>query len=108
MKKIMGQVQYLGPHVKALGLGYAKLYRDGVEPHLYEWFQRCPALREMFIPIANVAVVRRELNFDYAHNMCGTTGRYVTFYREVQKWLAQTTQDKPKPSGITMKQTTHA
>lgn len=105
MNKITGQVQYLGPVIKALGLNYSKLYRDGIEPQLYPWIARCPALGEMFVPVADVAKVRRELNFDYAHNMRGDTGRYVTFYRDVLNWLAKTTKQQPQPSGITMKET---
>ena len=105
MKEITGQVMYMGPHVFFLGLGYSKTYRNGIEQGLYPWIAKCPALGELFIPIERVGAVRRELNFDYAHNMRGTTGKFVTFYREVQSWLAQTTAErKQTPSGITIEQ----
>ena len=102
--RITGQVIYMGPHVRHLGLGYGAIFRNGIHEHLYDSIKLCPALGELFIPVADVAVVRKELNFDYAHNMCGSTGRFVTLYREIQKWIAVTTQQaKPPPSsGITM------
>jgi hypothetical protein len=100
---ITGQVMYLGPHVGFLGLHYNKTYRDGIDPQLYDWITRCPALGELFIPVDKIATVRKELNFDYAHNMRGETGRHVTFYREVQKWLATAKQKQQEsPSGITL------
>ena len=92
---------YLGPHVAFLGLGYSKTYRNGIEPQLYEWIAKCPALGQLFIPVAQIGAVRRELNFDYAHQMKGTTGRYVVFYREVQQWLATLKVNK-SASAITL------
>jgi hypothetical protein len=103
MKEITGQVIYMGPHIRHIGLGYGTIFRDGIHQHLYQSIAACPALAELFIPVAQVAVVRKELNFDYAHNMKGTAGRHVTLYREVQKWAAHTQQQKPTPSsGITI------
>jgi hypothetical protein len=103
MKQITGQVIYMGPHVRHLGLGYGTIFRNGIHKHLYESIKECPALGEMFIPIANVSEVRKQLAFDYAHNMCGTVGKHVTFYREVQKWIAFSREPKPTPSsGITL------
>ena len=100
MKKITGQVQYLGPHLPHLGLNYSTIFRDGIHAHLYESIEKCSALGELFIPIKRVSAVRRELNFDIAHRLRGT-GRYSTFYREVQKWRAtQTKQTKTKPITI--------
>lgn len=100
--QITGQVMYVGPHVGFLGLHYNKVWRDGIDPQLYEWFTRCPALGQLFVPVQQVGEVAKELNFDYARNMRGTTGRYVTFYREVQKWLARMQQTQPAPSGVTL------
>jgi hypothetical protein len=94
MKEIKGQLLYMGPHIGFLGLYYHKGYLDGIEPQLYPWIEKCPALGEMFIPIADVGRVRRELNFDYAHNMKGTTGKFVTFYRAIQAWLATAKEQK--------------
>lgn len=103
MKQITGQVIYMGPHVRHLGLGYGNIFRDGIHKHLYDSIAACPALGELFIDVENVASVRKELAFDYAHNMLGTKGKHVTFYREVQRWLAQQQQQKPTPtSGITI------
>lgn len=108
MKKIRGQVIYMGPHLSHLGLGYGNIFRDGIHEHLYESIAACPALGQLFIHIENCATVRKELAFDYAHNMRGTHGQHVTFYREVQKWLAKqqkNKQQKPTPSsGITIEQ----
>jgi hypothetical protein len=106
-KQIRGQVQYLGPQVPQLGLSYSTLFLDGIYPHLYETIAQCPALGELFIPIARVAVVRRELNFDIARNMRGTEGRYVAFYREVQRWVRTQTQMKEKKQPITIIEENH-
>jgi hypothetical protein len=95
-KLIVGQVIYMGPQVPLLGLGYGCIFRDGIHPHLYSAIAQCGALGELFVPVAQTGVVRRELDFDIARNMRGRTGRYVTFYREVQQWLTkQTQQHKP-------------
>lgn len=99
---IAGQVMYMGPHIGFLGLGYSKLWRNGIDPQLYQWITVCPALGGLFIPVAEVAKVRKELAFDYAHNMRGTTGPHVEFYRVVQKWLADHKQKTQSPSGITL------
>jgi hypothetical protein len=107
-RMIIGQVIYMGPQVPHLGLSYSNIFRDGIHPHLYNAIAQCPALGALFIPIAECARVRLELNFDYAHNMKGTKGSHVAFYKEVQRWIAELTKTKPKPSGITMKQTHHA
>jgi hypothetical protein len=104
---ISGHVMYMGPRIQHLGLGYSALFRNGIHPTFYPAIEQCPAIGELFIPVADIGKVRRELNFDYAHNMKGTTGRHVTFYREIQKWIAQVTQQKPQPSGITL-ETHHA
>jgi hypothetical protein len=106
-KIITGHVIYVGPHVNAMGLNYNKTFRDGIYPHYYDFIAKCPAIGELFVPIAKLSSVMRELAFDYAHNMRGTRGSYVTFYREVQKWLASTNQPQ-SPSGINLEQTTHA
>jgi hypothetical protein len=106
-KQITGQVIYLGPQVPHIGLSYGTIFRDGVYPHFYLHFAHCPALAELFVPVPQVAQVRRELNFDLARNMRGTKGRYVTFYREVQKWLADTKQPKTQKP-ITIKEEHHA
>jgi hypothetical protein len=103
MKKIEGQVIYMGPHLRHIGLGYGAIFRNGIFKHFYEEIARCPALGELFIPVAQVAAVRKELAFDYAHNMRGTTGPHVTFYREVQRWIAhEQNQTKTPSSGITI------
>ena len=109
-KQIKGQVIYMGPHVRHLGLNYSAIFRNGVTKHLLEAADQCAALGELFIPVANCGAVRKELAFDYAHNMKGTVGRHVTFYREVQKWLASTQQQKPNSpsSGLTIEPQSHA
>ena len=108
-RTITGQVIYMGPHIRHLGLGYGAIFRNGIHKHLYESIAECPALGDLFVPVAQCAAVRKELNFDYAHNMRGERGRFVTFYREVQKWLAFGREpQQPTPSGVTTEQLNHA
>lgn len=97
MKKFTGQLIYLGPNVGKLGLYYHKGYIDGIEPQLYSWIEKCPALGGLIVPVWRTAEVMRELKFDYAHNMRGTQGKYVTFYREIQRWLATQPNEDRKP-----------
>ena len=100
---IKGQVIYVGPHIQHLGLNYGAIFKDGIYAHFYDVAKECPAFTELFVPVADYARVRRELNFDYAHNMRGTSGRFVTFYQAVLGWLTQKKKQKPKtPSGITL------
>jgi hypothetical protein len=100
MNAIEGQVMYLGPHVAGLGLYFSKTWRNGVEKELMPMLKHCPAIGSLIVPVADIGKVLRSLNFDYAHNMRGTTGPHVRFYREVQQWLASTkTASKP----LTMK-----
>lgn len=107
-QQITGQVMYMGPHIRHLGLGYSAIFLDGVHPHLYKAIEACPALGALFVPVAEIATVRRELAFDYAHNMCGTSGSHVVFYKAVQQWIAeQTKQKKTAHTGITL-EPTHA
>jgi hypothetical protein len=101
MKRITGTVMYLGPIVKQFGLYYSKTWRGEVnDENVYRAIAACKSIGQLIVPIATVGAVRRELSFDYAHNMRGTTGRFVTFYREVQKWLAQ---PKQPSTGVTLK-----
>lgn len=99
--EIVGQVIYLGPRIHHLGLGYGAIFRNGIHPSLHAAIESCPAIGELMIPVAQVGAVRRELNFDIAHNMKGTTGKHVTFYREVQNWLAKAKQQQPSTVEVT-------
>jgi hypothetical protein len=104
-RAITGQVIYLGPTISSLGLYYHKGYIDGIEPQLYDWIAKCPAIGELLVPVAQCGAVLRELAFDYAHNMKGTRGKYVTFYQAVQGFIAHMQKKTPAPSsGITLKQ----
>jgi len=97
--KIEGQVIYLGPMIRGVGLYFSKTWRDGVhDANVYKAIEQCRAIAELIVPVTQTGYVLRELNFDYAHNMRGTTGKHPTFYREVQKWLAQRKQ--PQTSGV--------
>lgn len=100
MREITGQVIYLGPQLQHIGLAYGTIFKDGIYKHLYDTIAQCPAIGELFIPIAQVAEVRRELNFDLGRQLRGTQGRHVTFYREVQNWLANLKQNKPHSAGV--------
>jgi hypothetical protein len=94
MKKIKGQVIYLGPMMPNLGLQHGTIFCDGIFDTFYPWIEKCPAMGQLFVPVARCAEVRRELNMDIGRNIRGTTGKFVTFYREVQNWLAKEPQKK--------------
>lgn len=106
---ITGQVRYLGPTIAGIGLHYGMGFKNqgdksSIYLHIYQFIEQCPAIGQLFIPAARVAVVRRELNFDYARNMRGTQGKYVTFYREVQNWLAERAKNtQPSAKGVKLK-----
>jgi hypothetical protein len=78
---------YMGPRLHSFGIGYGNVFYNGLHPNLQQAQELCPAISGLLVPVEQTAIVRRELNFDYAHEMRGTTGKYVTFYREIQKWL---------------------
>ena len=105
MKKITGQVIYCGPMIPSIGLQYGAIFRNGIHEHLYQFFSECPALRSLFVPIKDYARIRRELNFDIARNLRGTEGKHVTFYHEVQNWLAA--KQGPSPKAATSIGVTH-
>lgn len=107
MRKIKGHVRYVGPTVAGLGLHYGNTFTNGIWPHWYPFIKECPALGELFVPVEDWAVVRRELDFDYARNMRGTKGKYVAFYQQVQNWLADRAKKQP-PSQEGVKVTHHA
>lgn len=99
------QVIYMGPRLHAYGIGYGNVFYNGTHPRLQQVIQLCPAIGQLIVPVAQTARVRAELNFDYAHNMRGTEGKFVAFYREVQNWLSSHNK-QPKPKAIEV--TTHA
>jgi hypothetical protein len=108
IKLITGQVMYLGPRIQSVGLGYSQTFRDGIFEHYYDLIESCPSIGALFVPIKDVGRVLRELDFDYSHNMRGKTGRFVTFYNEVQRWLAsRSTTNQTAHAGVTL-QTKHA
>jgi hypothetical protein len=102
MNRITGQVIFLGPTMPGLGLQHGTIFYDGIFETLYPWIARCPAIGDLFVPIAQCGAVRRELNMDLGRQVRGKTGKYVTLYKEVQKWLAtqpQKQETKP-PTGV--------
>lgn len=105
-ERIIGQVIYCGPTIPQLSLHTGNIFADGIYEHFYNVIAACPSLGPLFVPVAQHAAVRRELNFDLARNMRGAGGKYVTLYREVQKWLEQRAKDsnQPKPKGVKIKQ----
>ena len=104
MTKITGQVRYLGPTIAGIGLHYGTGFTDGIYDHWYQFIKQCPSIGQLFIPADRVAIVRRELNFDYARNMRGTAGKYVAFYQEIQKWLAERAKkQQPSAEGVKVK-----
>jgi hypothetical protein len=101
--RITGQVIYLGPMIRHYGLYYSKTFRDGInDQNVYQAIAECPSVLQMIVPVEKIAEVLHQLRFDYGHNMQGTTGRYVTFYREIQKWLAQP-KKQPTPPSVQLK-----
>jgi hypothetical protein len=97
-KQITGQVVYCGPPIPWLGLTGRNIFKDGIYPHFYPYFEQCPALAELFIPMADRAAVARQLNIDIGRVMRGTNGKYVVFYHEVETWLAKRAKEKPTPT----------
>jgi len=97
---------YLGPMIPQLGLQYGALFKHGIiHPSFDRAIKDCRALGELFVPVTECAIIRRELNFDLARNMRGTTGKYVALYHEVEKWLANQVKQKKEPStGVTITQ----
>jgi len=109
MNPITGQVIYVGPNIMHAGLMRGTIFRNGVFKAFDPLLEECPTLRELFVPIAEYAPIARELNFDIARNMRGHSGKHVTFYREVQKWLAnrpQAINKTPTTTGVNI--TSHA
>ena len=100
MNKIIGQVIYMGPQLPHLGLSYSNIFKNGIHEHLYQAIAACPALGQLFVPVAKCAAVRRELDFDFAHNMRGSTGSYPELYRAVEAWRKKQIEIK---SGVTIK-----
>jgi hypothetical protein len=98
MSAITDQVIYLGPRLHAFGIGYGNVFYNETHPRLKELIVQCPAIKGLLVPVEQCGVVRRELDFDYAHNMRGTTGKHVTFYREIQNWLRSRKQTKQTPT----------
>jgi hypothetical protein len=86
---ITGQHIYLGPRLNAYGIGYAAVFYNGRHPRLQEAIDHCPSVAQLLVPVAEAGRVMRELNFDYAHNMKGGTGKHPTFYREIERWLIE-------------------
>jgi hypothetical protein len=81
------QVIYLGPRLHHYGIGYGNVFYGGMHPQMRAAIDKCPAVGELLVPVADAGRVQLELNFDYAHNMRGESGGFVTFYREIQNWL---------------------
>jgi hypothetical protein len=102
---IKDQVIYLGPRLHAYGIGYGNVFYNGMHPRLKQAIKSCPAIGALVVPVAQTAAVRKELAFDYAHNMRGTAGKFVAFYSEVQQWL-NSHNKQPKPKSIEVN--THA
>jgi hypothetical protein len=108
MERITGQVIYVGPTIPQLGIHYGNIFSDGIFEHFYNYIAACPSLGALFVPVAQHAAVRRELNFDYARNMRGKKGRYVQLYNEVQRWLSERAKasdsQTPTTKGVKLKQ----
>lgn len=97
---------YMGPRLHSYGIGYGNVFYNGVHPRLLQAIKACPSVGQLLVPVAQAAQVRKELAFDYAHNMRGTAGKFVTFYREVQNWL--NSRKQPKQTTTNQKETHNA
>jgi hypothetical protein len=101
---IKGQCIYLGPRINSIGLGRNMIFRDGVHQSFHVAIEACPAIGALIVPITQNAEVRKQLAFDYAGNMRGTSGKFVAYFREVQNWLAkQATAQKQTSTGVNIK-----
>jgi hypothetical protein len=91
----------------AIGLQRNMIFSDGIYERWAPYLEQCPSIGSLIVPMSEWSRIRRhELRFDYAGNMIGTTGKYVTFYRAVQTWLASKTKRSKTPSaeGVKIKQ----
>ena len=100
---ITGQYIYLGPRLNAYGIGYGAVFYNGRHPRLQEAIDRCPSVAQLLVPVNEAGKVMRELNFDFAHNMKGATGKHPIFYREIEGWLASQSKTKSNPN-VTLQQ----
>ena len=97
-KKLLPSI-YVGPHCMNR-LQRNTIFREGkVLESVQLLVKSCPAIGELIVPMDRYAEVRRQLAFDYAGNMRGTQGKYVTFYQNVQAWLVSRAKpNKEEPS----------
>lgn len=95
------RVIYMGPRLHQFGLGYGNVFINGTHPRVQQAIELCPAIAGLLVPIKETAAVRQELNFDYAHNMKGTSGKHVDFYRAIQNWLNSQSRTKQQQTQTT-------
>jgi hypothetical protein len=98
--QITGQVIYVGPQLPQHGLSYSTIFRNGIHRSLYAVIDECPALAGLFVPIAEFATVRKELNFGLDRQMRGISGPHVEFYRAVQAWAAEKKKPQQPTTGV--------
>lgn len=92
------RLMYMGPHLSAFGIGYGNVFYNGIHPRLQQAVELCPAIGDMLVPVEQVSAVRLELNFDYAHQMRGVSGKYVDLYRAIQNWLNSPSRKTKQPT----------
>jgi hypothetical protein len=92
---ISDQKIYLGPQLRAFGISRGNVFYNGTHPRIKEATDLCPSVGELVVPVEQAGAVQRELAFDIARNMRGTEGKFVTFYREVQRWLDSRQNNTP-------------
>jgi hypothetical protein len=72
-----GPLIYCGPSLPGGLLRQHTVYRNGLPNHLEEHFKKCPALRQLFVPVEKLSAVMQALQI-------AATPESI-FYTEVQK-----------------------
>lgn len=75
------QLIYIGPNIPGGVLHRYQVYRGGTPEHLKDVFEKCPAIRSLFVPVANFAAAEQALS--------QTGSAENTLFREVSAAFAK-------------------
>lgn len=75
------QLIYIGPNIPGGVLHRYSVYRGGISEHLKDLFDKCPAVRSLFVPVAQLATAEKSLS------SMGSAEH--TLYREVIAYFAK-------------------
>ena len=59
--EIREQLIYIGPNIPGGTLHRYQVYRGGIPEHLAQIIEKCPAIRSLFVPVANFAAAEQAL-----------------------------------------------